>query len=266
MEVTLDYSRALEIAHKACQRAACFLGLGLNAARDPNLTNYALSPAVNISFLPEGLPKETVDGFKQEFENWIITNGLRELIEGFGVFYDELFALSLLARKKGKPLGKVDKALLRKVCEGGLPSKQKALRDEFEIASEFGAHLKSIYEARNCLAHNRGIVTHKYTRLQNSETELTITWRVMEIVIRYADGQEITVGDPKLEPVPARDVEGQILGRPATHSRAFRVNEVIKLTPRELAEICLFASLACHAYYDEAVKFAKSCGIEEKPE
>lgn len=94
-QIIIDYDKLAEIGIKGVRRAAVFLGLGLNAAYDPELKNYQLRSvhgveqgSVRMELVPDTVSQETLDHFKVEFATWIIASGLREVIERFAIFLD----------------------------------------------------------------------------------------------------------------------------------------------------------------------------------
>ncbi len=259
MEIKLDYIGARDIARKACLRSACFLGFGLNSARDDRLQDFSLSKEINLQFLPSNLPVQKIDEFKGEFEKWIVSNGLRELIEGFTIFLDRIFECSLLASKNKKKLDESVGATIRKIKNKGLPGKQRALREHFDIKSDFSKHLKTIYEARNCLAHAQGVVTDGY--FNDGET-LKITWRVCEILVVREDGSEEVIEMKQgTEPIPG---PGTIAKRTVTRERVFCRGDQVHLSVKDLAEICIFAYLGCDSFFFQAIEFAQKNGVSEE--
>ncbi|MEP4034912.1 hypothetical protein [Pseudophaeobacter sp.] len=89
-KINLDFGAILEIALKGVRRSSVFMGLGVNAARDPENKDYQLSGITQIQLVPENVPKEAVEHFKKEFQIWIVAGALREATEAFALFLDEL--------------------------------------------------------------------------------------------------------------------------------------------------------------------------------
>ena len=256
MNIQLDYYGAREIARKACLRAACFLGFGINSARDGRLQDFSLSKVMNLQFLPPDLPASKVEEFKGEYEKWIVANGLRELIEGFAVFLDRLFEYSLIASQNGKTLDPDSLKRIQAVRNKGLPGKQHALRTDFAIQSELASHLKSIYEARNCMSHTRGIVTRNFT---NDGDTLLVTWRAIEILLVRPSGEEQFLEfkqDAELVEGP-----GNLVRRSVTRERRFSLDQPITFDGKDLAEVCLFGHMACESFFASALDFAKQNGV-----
>lgn len=48
-----------------------------------------------ISVVPEPMPKTTLDDYVEQFHPWIIGNGLRELVETYAKFRDQVYAHGL---------------------------------------------------------------------------------------------------------------------------------------------------------------------------
>jgi hypothetical protein len=185
MHVHLDYEKAREIVYLAVRRAAAFLGYGLNAARDETLKDFTLSKEVEMHFLPKEMTEAQIAGHKRNFEQWVVINGFRELIEGFSVYLDQLYDYSLVASKCGQKIGSDYHGRIKRVRNKGLPGKQKCLSVEFGIVSNEAANLASLYKVRNCLAHNRGVV---YKENYNEPEALVARWTAIELVLIKEDG------------------------------------------------------------------------------
>jgi hypothetical protein len=90
-QVTVDLDRLLETALLGARRASVFMALGTNAAEDPTHTSYRLPTAISMSLLPEDVSTENVAEFKREFRVWIVASALRDLIDHFSVYLDQVF-------------------------------------------------------------------------------------------------------------------------------------------------------------------------------
>jgi hypothetical protein len=260
MQVSVDYAACREIVYIACRRAACFMGYALNAARNDSLKDFTLSKEYSLHLFPENLPDETITEYKKAFEGWAVTNGLRELIEGFSTFLDNIWELTFLASRNGKQLGADFPTRLAAVRNKGLPGKQKALREDFSISSDLSAFLKSIYEARNCLSHARGIVTPEFFNAGNC---LKVSWSVLEIFVRTQYGTETVLTLRKdADPVGPFDQPAELRKRLITRTRSFSAGETLRFSFSDLAEICIFVYLAVDSFFMPAVEFAKQHGLK----
>lgn len=256
MQVSLDYAAAREIVYLAVRRSAAFLGFGINAARDERLKDFTLSREIEMQFLPATLNEQQVADSKHDFEQWVIANGLRELTEGFSVFLDRLFENSIIASMNGQPVTPELQARTADFKNKGLPGKQQRLREDFGIKSEFSASLKSLYEARNCLSHERGIVSPTW---YNTADGLEISWRAMELLVVRDDGSEQLVELKK--GAPAIEGPGTVALRAITRTRKFKAGNVVTLSVKELAEICAFVYLAADSFVFPAIAYAKTKGV-----
>lgn len=260
MHLTLDYAPTREIVYIACRRAAAFMGFGLNAARNDTLTDFTLSREYSLHWFPDDLSTETIAEYKREFEGWIVAGGLRELIEGFSVFLDRLYELTLIASCNGQQLGSDFHSRIAAVKNKGLPGKQLAFREEFAISSELAPFLKTLHEARNCLSHERGVVTPAYF---NTESALEVRWRAFELFIKKEDGEETVLTlRQDAPPVGPFDQSANVLMRQLVRTRTFAAGELMRFSFQDLAEICIFIYLAADSFFMPAVEFAKQHGVE----
>lgn len=255
--VSVDYAGAREIVYSAVRRASCFMGLALNAARNPDFKDFSLSREIEVSFMPDGLSGSALSQMKSEFEFWAVANGIRELIEAFSVFLDRLFEYSLLAQHNGKQVKQ--ETLRRKIAQvksKGLPGKQLTLRKEFGITSDLAADIKTIYETRNCLSHERGIVTPEFC---NAKGALETRWRVIELFLKRKSGEEIKIEFRRHSQGIAGP--GDIIKRTALRVRSFPLGTVVRFTAKDLAEICIFLYLAADSFLFPAIEYAKKHGL-----
>jgi hypothetical protein len=126
----MDVNAIAEISNLGIRRATCFLGLGVNAARDTRLKDYSLSDFSFVQEIPENIPDETISRFKVDFEHWIILSALRELIETFSVFLDAVCDATLHAAVNKLVLTpEAASTLMRKFEFSGLEGKFVLLRD-----------------------------------------------------------------------------------------------------------------------------------------
>ena len=94
---TINFSHLKEISLLGIRRATVFLGLGLNAAKREDFSDYQLPGDVPIRFVSDNLPADKVMEFKDAFAKWIISCGLRELMETFAVYLDGIHRASVLS-------------------------------------------------------------------------------------------------------------------------------------------------------------------------
>jgi hypothetical protein len=167
----IDFSELKDFAHKGVRRAVIFMGLGLNAAHREDFLDYELSKIplstgerrFPIEFFPEALPAERVNYFKTEFARWIKDCCLCALLEHHALFLDKLHLHALIVYWSLGKLAETDdpEKLHNKFRHDGIPGKHKQLRKRFGIDPTHGATIDRLYEARNALTHDFGVVLPK---------------------------------------------------------------------------------------------------------
>src|SRR5205085_9451567 len=88
--IHINFPAIQEIAAKGVRRTAVFMGLGLNAVADPDFKQYELTDITSIQIVPPSADENTLFHYKEQFSLWIVTCGLRELMETFALFLDEV--------------------------------------------------------------------------------------------------------------------------------------------------------------------------------
>src|SRR5437867_1963433 len=96
--INVDLRNVLEIALLGVRRAGMFIGLGVNAAENPAIMDYQIHGFKEIHLLPDNLPQPAIEASKRDFRQWIIGNGLTELLHHYSLFLDELYAIGLFAK------------------------------------------------------------------------------------------------------------------------------------------------------------------------
>jgi len=158
LELHVDLDKILDVALRGVRRASVFMGLGVNAALNPDVNEYQLTKITKLQLMPEVKDADTLAHVKNEFRIWVEGNGLRELIETFAIFLDRLHdACSFFRAARDKinitSLGKRRDSFQR----AGFPSKLKTLRSRFSVSPKYPDYLLSLNRTRNCLTHRRGM-------------------------------------------------------------------------------------------------------------
>jgi hypothetical protein len=120
--------------------------------------------------------------------------------------------------------------------------------------------MSTFYGVRNCLSHRIGIVGN---RDLDANGELRIGFIRMKGQFASLDGEQIPVPDffdPNSGPFSTPGA-GVLQARLAPESIAFKLGEVIRLTPRDLSDILFTASICGHNYSVKAQEFAKQRGV-----
>jgi hypothetical protein len=234
------------------------MGLGLSAGKSPEHKSYQLSDISMLRFVPADADDETIDEFKDHFCHWIIGNGLRELIESHCVFLDQLNAACLVIKGKMESLEHIDlERRDRTFRHKGLKGKFDLLASEFCLSVPDQEKLTTIYMARNCLSHRRGIVGKEDC---GDGGELTIEWIGVDIWAESSDGKKVPFGQPFREPVILEKESGIKMQMPQRR-RSFPVGMVVSLSGNELAEICFYAHRLALQFVAAATEYAKTSGV-----
>ncbi len=240
------------------QRAAVFLGLGCNAARRPDFTDYLLTRESGFQLLPDTVSPDTIAEWKEQFYRWIVTGGFREIVEFTCIFLDRLYDCSMRIHKQHS--GKAFDAFARK----GIPGKIDALRDQFGISCRYPSALASIYAVRNCLVHRVGVVGPEDIK---NGGQLSLSWIATKAIFQGEDGKEYDMPDledPKSKPWPVPCAGGVALMW-GEKTRTFTLGEVMELEPHALHEILFFVRNSCDDFVKSFVAKAEALGKIKKP-
>ncbi len=234
------------------------MGLGINAANNPDFKQYELATFTNIEFIEPITDEQTLTNFKNEFGRWIVGNGLCELIETFSVFLDEihLVCLYIAANSNQIPIDELKKRS-SKYRRLNFINKLERLNNDFGIVLvQHPDCFLSINQARNCLTHRRGVVGNEDCF---QAKELAVRWKGIDIIAETPSGEKIS-----LIPIPAGVVlhEGtKIIQTFSERTKLFPIRSLVTFSPRELAEICLFTLLETNEVIRSIEVHAKKSGI-----
>lgn len=258
--VNIDITKLSNLAHIGVRRAVLFIGLGLNAAHREDFVDYELrkipiSPgqtSLPIEFFPSNLPAERVKVFKEQFATWITGCGIRELLEHYALFLDQIHRHALLVLQVRGKLGQIDPKKEQKLFnrQFGIPAKLETLQNRFSIAPTDPESIKQLYHARNCLTHELGVVQPKRC---DSDGHFVLTWKAFEV---FAKGEKTGTERPITELIGKKTEEDTaILGRQITRERKFASGERLLLSKQDAWEICYFFN--AHAIPSAANSFIK---------
>lgn len=257
----VDLNRIKKISSQGIIRTAIFMGLGVNAARDKSLINYKLPDIRHLRLSPENVTEKQLANFKNNFGKWIISNGLRELIESFGVFLDRIFQSALwFTISKGMIEQSTAKKNFNAFERKGVEGKLELLRTHFGISTNKEKYFSTINQAQNCITHRRSQVGIK--DLRGNKT-LKLVWWAFDVVAKLADGREISM----MPPIPKEGVHiepgGMILLKIKDRNREYKLGDIIEFTPVELNEICLLFRLSTDDIVNSTIDYAKKINIKD---
>ena len=235
------------------------MGLGINAAEDPNATDFDLSNETKIQLVPSTDDAEVVASYKSEFRGWVVSNGLRELLEGFVDFLEALHrdCLTLAWSKEHYSPEECDR-LQKRFHHAGLPDKFRSLQERFGISTDCSDAILSINQARNCLTHRRGKVGAADV---GEEGALIVVWESMDILINRPGKEPVNIRDFPEGGIPTPD-GGTVEAKKAIRRLEFGQGTYVKFSATNLAEICFFINQASAQLAAGAVAFSETIGIE----
>lgn len=256
-KINIDFKKIKEVGDLGVRRTAVFMGLGLNAAYDKNFNKYELTKIANFQFLPPNANEETLAHYKKNFAFWIITSGLRDLIENFSIFLEEIYNACLLFSSKGKVYPVQHAQSIKDFHHKGLKDKIDILKSEFQIEIDMTESLLSINQCRNCLSHRNGIVSTKDYTTDNS---LEISWLGLSTFIEEPSGKktDISQGIKETLYLPKG---GNVNIMPTKKTKTFQKGQHIILSPHDLAEICFFIQQTIDKFVISSSLYAKKLNI-----
>ncbi|WP_373532518.1 hypothetical protein [Vampirovibrio sp.] len=268
-ETQFDLDDISRIALTGINRAYVFLGLGINLVNDDMQHPFHLSGGHHMMLVPEEVSDETYADFKTGFGQWIVGNGLRELIENFEVYLDNMYCVLMkveswaIAQQNNGCDGKAQTAKFKSFKHLGVTSKFQRLKAEFSIESEFEEELDSIKRARNCITHRLGIVGVEDLKQNQAkqiiEQQLIVKWRAAELYGHHPDGSEYISPDYNM-PI-AFPLGSSIKMRFPQKQRAFNVGEILLLSPAELHEICFCFRMVVGQMHKSIIKALELLGV-----
>lgn len=214
------------------------------------------NPIIPIDFVERDLPKQKVDQFKKEFSLWVIGCGLREMLEHYAIFLDNIhkYALLVLQTRELLAPGKDPQKLHKNFSGLGIGGKINKLSECFNISVKYRDEISALYQARNCLTHEFGVVSEK--RIDPTTRKLRLKWTSILVIGKGEEtGYETNIIDLHGKKMEEKT---RILFRHQEHERAFAVGDKLNLSHQELWGICYFVWSFCIPDIRESfVKFLK---------
>ena len=226
VDLNLLYKTALAGIH----RAYVFMRFGVQGVSVIDFEDTALPGRNQILIVPEPIPQDMLNGYLTQFRAWVIGNGLRELVETYCQFLDEVYAHGLTA------LSSPDFPRLQKTFEqASLREKVRRLREEMNIEGGCSHHFENFSAARNALTHGAGTVRRRdYT----DGDALAITWQGIEAYFLGDDGNRYRVGDEPQGMQLREPIESIIVDR----ERRWKLGQRVILSATDLVEICFMTN------------------------
>jgi len=252
-QMTIDFGKIHGTAIRGINRAAVFLGLGVNAADQSASVDYHLTSDTNLRMLPD-VDDEVLGEWKKEFRVWIVGCGFREMIDGICVYLDRLHvACRMIDRSSSEKI-------LKEFEFFGLVEKLDSLEKVFGISCRFNEQLASFYPVRNCFVHRLGRVGDQDLRKAD---QLKLRFMRYDSVFVTSSGEELRIPDifDPNSPQFVTPEAGSLGIKWVEKSLSFSKGDWVVLSPKDLTEILFFTSRCVMELTKTTLRFAKARGV-----
>jgi hypothetical protein len=258
IHVNLD--NIVEILTKGVRRSAVFMSIGQHAAEALS-SDWFLPPAASTNFhlFPKDVPQNLFGEIQAEWRLWVEAGGFRELCEVLESYLAALYRAALIFSQssEGKISSSATLAIPKDFSRKGLQRKLELLESDFDIKITFSKELSSLWDARNCLTHRRGIVGHEDLKFDN---KLIVSWCGLETVfVDNETGREVLIAHDL--PMPDTTAGGVVTAKIVHKERRFGLGERLTLTTHEISEICWFCLMQSDALIKSLLQFANEKGV-----
>lgn len=225
----IDITKLQKVFNVAVNRAAWFTAIGLNRTKEA-LTSEDL--VLESSYLRFQVPTSAnLDETKQNFQQWILLNGLREIFQGFERSLDIAYEwLLLLKVDKRETTPKEAKASLKSFRRTGVSNKLTRLSTEFSIKGASFSKIQTISKARNCITHRGAMVGE--TDVESETKQLVLKWDYAKLYVLQEDGTEIDF-------VPGIQIQGpaKVMMNIQEKVKTFKVGDRLEISIDDLNEM-----------------------------
>jgi hypothetical protein len=256
-ERIIDLDQIKSIVDLGVTRTAVFMGLGINAAYDDSFNKYELTKNTSIQFIDSSATDSVIKHYKMEFSFWITMNGFRELIETFSIFLENIFdvCISILSTKCIVP--KYEKTR-KDFAKMGIEAKLSSIEKTFNIKIPYRECMPTINQARNCMAHRRGVLGVE--DCINGKFELK--WMRIVYFSRKTTGEVVIIELPISDEGILLNKGDELGYKFETKRVMFNIGDFLKLSPQDLSEICYFVIILTDEIVKEVISYANVSGIE----
>lgn len=233
--------RAFENPMKeALRRAAIFLGYAYHSSEVLPLKSINLNAPIVLDVgVPDPIPYAEQKGYQTEFTQWAIGQGLIEIDQSYHRYL--VSALDTLAD--------VDDFVKTR----RLPSPRKPnFANTWTVHEQFYAtlgrrspehenessYLRSLGNARNCLAHDSGVVTNR--RMNGDTSVMPIRWPGRDMILIDKNGRRVVLPRDREHLVRAQDVGSTLSVEDVVREHDYAEGDRIALSQTDLSEIIFF--------------------------
>lgn len=241
-EVSFDLGATVERMRVSIRRASVFIGISSNIrAADPPISHVLdASHRVRVQLVQQDVTTETLSHFHEEFEYWVIGNGLRDIADAFSFYVSSLYVwyVFITDQSARSNIDRINKIFSKK----GLRDQIVELCQTADIPNEYTEIFESWRRARNCLSHRNGVVGPEDCEI--NEQNIKIVWNFLNIYADYGGEFHAAIDLESSEGfrVERDTVISAVYER---KSKIFPLGGQLRLSRRDLLEICLCALFLC---------------------
>ena len=251
---TVKLDNILNIALIGVRRAAVFGAMGTNYTRSNNI-NHKFPTEVLFQFVPDAICDSDKTHLIEEYEKWIILCAMRELIETYCVFLDEIYSICCRIEFNKSKVQECDRRI-EAYKKRGIAEKIDVLKSDFSIENPMGKYLKSIYRARNCYSHRSGIISEIDL---NQDGYFELLWWSPELFIESNDGKEYILPNPFPKEGIVIENGGTIFVRFIDKIKRYKKGEYLKLSISDLSEMCFLLKHSAVQVIENITKYLSNC-------
>ena len=260
----IDFGSMVDRFMVDARRVAFFVGVAQHAAENDAIGAYQMARAGRTSALehvPSGLSAEKVREGRHEMADWVLAQGLRDLVEAFEKFMEAPFSAAMLAARIAGVIDAAAEAKWRKEFDNvGLHGKCKVFADVLGIAVPGDQHFATLNRYRNCLTHRRGFV-HDID-CDAGTGHMSTTWRGFDLILQLEDGRELSESEFMGR---AFDVPGHIVLRFVNRSKAHPVGARATFSVEELSELVFTFTASAREFAVAAIARLVELGVKQDP-
>jgi hypothetical protein len=253
---------------RSLQRTIFLVSAGLQSTVRLDTDRLQL-PTNSITMIFDGGLKWDMQTAKQQYENWTLSNGFRDIIEHFNSFFESAHKVLAFWELSTKQKGgvKITGSLWNQIIVSGgksfhrlgLPDKFSHVHDKhnIQIDAKLREQILSSNAARNCLVHRNGVVTDQDI---NASTGLEVRWTNLDFIVQNEDGEK----DLVLGQVVEKDSVIAVRNREAL--KVFAIGEHVTFSAPEFANIAWTLFLFANDLVQKMSNFGLACGLVKVPE
>lgn len=234
--IEMNYQDWWEDLFEGLRRAQTCLTYGVHATSQEPLQSIVLDATVPFTAPADPLSPQDATRRQQDFRAWVIGQALLELDQVFNRFL--LSALQTITALKEIRTGKRGPSQKTPNINTSVLYLDLFKRSGVNLDGDnfnYGRFLDTLSNARNCLAHDSGIVTEKRLR----DGVAAVRW-CGQVAFSERDGVKTLLPRVDAPIVKPEDVGKSITIERIDREQVYRLGERIRLEPHDLAEIIWF--------------------------